>query len=111
MVQVPRDLHPAELRKVDEMVLECERRGFATLDELAEHDAAADALRDLDVSAFIAPRRAGAQPTIWALPAMIAGFTGTGIATLPSELGAALAADKNVVKDRQAHRVRSGPAT
>lgn len=79
MVQVPRDLHPVELRKVDEMVLECERRGFATLAELAEHDAAADELRDLGVSAFIAPWRAGAQPTIWALPAMIAGFTGTGM--------------------------------
>lgn len=94
IVQVPRDFHPGDLRKIDEVIVECDRLAATALRDLGHDDARVRTLLDAGVHAFAWRRDESTQPTIWVLAASIWGFVGSGIANLPQELGLLLRTDR-----------------
>jgi hypothetical protein len=59
VVQVPRNFHPADMRKIDKVLPRCEASGAESLDELAGEDQDIDDLLRQGVSATTATSAAG----------------------------------------------------
>jgi hypothetical protein len=93
LVEVPRDFHPADMRKVETALRWCEERGLEHLSELPRADRDIDALLTQGVRADIVARPGGADSVesrvYFVLPAM-GGFPGRGMASLPGELAKVL---------------------
>ena len=90
LVQIPRDFHPADMRKIDMVLPWCEARGAEHLSELAGERPEVDDLLHQGVRANAVSNTAGrvdpaGSRVYFALPAM-GGFSSRGLASLPDEL-------------------------
>lgn len=102
VVQVPRNFHPADMRKIDEVLLRCDTSGAKSLGELAGEGQDIDDLLRQGVRATgtaSAPGQAGSR-VYFVLPAM-GGFSGPGMASLSDELAEALGTPKMQSKIRK----------
>jgi hypothetical protein len=102
LIQVPRDFHPADMRKIDKVLPRCEASQAESLSELAGEGEEID---DLLSQGVRATRAAGmADPAgsriYFVLPPM-GGFSGSGMASLPDELAEALRTPKMQSKIRK----------
>lgn len=91
IVQVPRNFHPADMRKIEKVLPRCEASGAENLSELTGGDQDVDYLLSQGVraaSAASGPGAAGSR-VYFVLPA-IGGFSGPGMASLPDELARVL---------------------
>ncbi len=105
LVQIPRDFHPADMRKIDIVLPWCEARGAEHLSELAGYCAEVDDLLRQGVRANAVTNAAGRMDpagsrVYFVLPAM-GGFSGRGLASLPDELAEALRTPKIQSKIRK----------
>jgi len=90
LVQIPRDFHPADMRKIDLVLPWCEARGAEHLGELAGDRPEVDDLLRQGVLANAVSNAAGRMDSAgsrvyFVLPAM-GGFSGPGLALLSEEL-------------------------
>lgn len=90
LVEVPRDFHPADMRKVETALRWCEERGLEHLSDLSGADRDMDALLTQGVRADIVARPGGAADRVesrayFLLPVMC-GFPGRGMDSLSDEL-------------------------
>jgi hypothetical protein len=90
LVQIPRDFHPADMRKIDQVLPWCEARGAEHLGELAGDRPEVDDLLHQGVLADAVGDAAGrigpaGSRVYFVLPAM-GGFSGLGLASLTEEL-------------------------
>ena len=98
LVEVPRDFHPADLRKIEKVLPRCEANGAEHLSELAGEGQDVDDLLGQGVRANILRSAAGDTGAVssrvyFVLPA-IGGFSGSGLAALPGELAMVLRTPK-----------------
>jgi hypothetical protein len=98
LAQIPRDFHPADMRKIDMVLPWCEARGAEHLDELAGERPEVDDLLRQGVRADVVTNAAGRMDpagsrVYFVLPAM-GGFSGRGLALLPNELAETLRTPK-----------------
>jgi hypothetical protein len=105
LVEIPRDFHPADMRKVDMVLPWCEARGAQHLSELAGARPEVDDLLHQGVRANAVTDAAGrvdpaGSRVYFVLPA-IGGFSGRGLASLPGELAGALRTPKIQLKIRK----------
>jgi hypothetical protein len=89
-VNLPRDFHPADMRRIDFVLPLCEARGVENLDELAGDRPEVDDLLQQGVRANAVSNAASRMDSAgsrvcFALPAM-GGFCGRGLASLSEEL-------------------------
>jgi len=94
LVEVPRDFHPADIRKIETALRWCEERGLEHLSELSGTDRDMDALLTQGVRADIVARPGSAADRVesrvyFVLPVM-GGFPGRGMASLSDELAEVL---------------------
>lgn len=105
LIQVPRDFHPADMRKIDMVLPWCEASGVEHLSELAGEGHEVDDLLRQGVRANTVTTAVGrADPArsrvYFVLPAM-GGFSGRGMASLPDELDETLRTPKIQSKIRK----------
>ena len=98
LVQLPRNFHPADMRKIDKVLRRCEASGADHLIELAGEDQDVDDLLGVGVRANILGSAAGetsaaSSRVYFVLPAM-GGLSDPGLAALPGELAVLLRTPK-----------------
>lgn len=97
IVTIPRDFAPAELRKLDGLLLVCEQHDAMSLEDVYGRALLGQAPRDVitwidaGVMATVLERTDGRSPQAWVTPDGVSGMTGNGASLLPSELATALA--------------------
>jgi hypothetical protein len=98
LVQIPRDFHPAHIRKIDMVLPWCEAHGAEHLSELAGERPEVDDLLHQGVRANAVTNAAGriapAGSRVYFVLPVIGGFSGRGLASLPDELAETLRAPK-----------------
>jgi hypothetical protein len=90
MVEVPRDFHPADVRKVEDALRACEERGICRLEDLARYDHAIRAMviDGLRGRADAGPGRAedATGSRVYLMLPPLGGCTERGLEALPGEL-------------------------
>lgn len=90
VVTIPRNFHPAEFSKIDQMLLRCEQLGVTDL-KAARTDELTVETFNAGISAVAhAPASDAHGPIVWILPEILAGFTENAAAKLPAEVDTAL---------------------
>jgi hypothetical protein len=98
LVQIPRDFHPADMRKIDMVLPWCEARGAEHLSELSGERPEVDDLLHQGVRANAVTNAAGrmdpAGSRVYFLLPTMGGFSDRGLASLPDELAGTLRTPK-----------------
>jgi hypothetical protein len=93
IVEVPRNFHPADMRKIETALRSCEERGLKHLSDLASADQGADTLLLRSVRAHIVARPEDAgntEPRVYYMLPAMGGWPGPGMASLAAELAEVL---------------------
>jgi hypothetical protein len=93
VVTISRSFHPADLSKIDQMLLRCEQFGVTDL-KVARTDELTTEIFNTGVRGVAhTPASAAHSPTVWVLPEPLGGFIENGATELPVEVDTLLTSD------------------
>lgn len=105
LVHIPRTFHPADMRKIEKVLLSCETSGAQSFSERAGTDQDINDLLDRGVRANAitggVSKADSAGPRVYFLLPPVGGFSGRGMASLPDELDEILCTPKIEPKIRK----------